>query len=119
MNDRFETLGYRVQLTEEDGVWVASARRLDTGDAFGPPVPADRAEEAAESLARWLEWQHAHTAALHALQSAETAYNRLAAERFAAADNQAHRIALRDALVSLDDRRRELDNVRGQKPWPH
>jgi hypothetical protein len=119
MNHRFEALGFRVHLTEDDGVWVATARRLDTGDAFGPPVPADGAEEAAESLARWLEWQHAHTHALHALQTAETHYNRLAADRFTVADNEAHRLALRDALVQLDDLRRELDVVRGQKPWPH
>ena len=72
MNHRFEALGFRVHLTEDDGVWVATARRLDTGDAFGPPVPGDRADEAAESLASWLEWQHAHTHALQALQTAET-----------------------------------------------
>jgi hypothetical protein len=119
MNDRFAALGYRVHLTEDDGVWVATARRLDTGDAFGPPVPADRAEEAAESLVGWLEWQRAHTTALLALQTAESVYNRLAADRFGTVDNDARRAAVREALVRVDDLRRELDDVRGRKPWPH
>lgn len=119
MSDRFSLLGYRVQLTEDDGVWVATARRLDTGDAFGPPVPGDRAEEAADTLAGWLEWQRAHTLALQALQSAENSYHRLAADRFGAADEEARRLAVRDALVRVDDLRRELDTVRGLKPWPH
>jgi hypothetical protein len=118
MDHRFESLGYRVQLTEDEGVWVATARRLDSGDMFGPPIPADRAEEAVDQLARWLEWQQAHTTALNALQIAETAYHRLAADRFASAGD-AHRGAVRAALVELDDLRRRLDDVRGQRPWPH
>ncbi|MGE3190849.1 MAG: hypothetical protein AB7N90_14300, partial [Vicinamibacterales bacterium] len=78
---RFTTLGYRLLLAEdEDGVWVASARRLDTGDPFGPPVPGDGPDEAAEMLARWLAWQQAHAGALAALQAAEGQYNRLVAE---------------------------------------
>lgn len=116
--NRFATLGYRVQLTEDEGVWVATARRLDTGDMFGPPVPGDRAEEAAELLARWLEWQHAHTVALNALQSAETVYHRLAAHQFASA-TVADRTVVRAALIQIDDLRRQLDEVRGQRPWPH
>jgi hypothetical protein len=119
MNDRFAARGYRVHLTEDDGVWIATARRLDTGDAFGPPIPADRAEEAAESLAGWLEWQRAHTTALTALQAAESVYHRLAADRFGTMDDDAPRAAVREAPVRVDDSRRELDNVRGQKPWPH
>ncbi len=118
MNQRFESLGFRVQLTEDEGVWVATARRLDTGDMFGPPVPADGADEAAELLVRWLEWQQAHTTALHALQSAETIYNRLAADQFSTPGETA-RAALRAALADIDDRRRRLDEVRGQRPWPH
>ena len=82
MDDRFQALGYRVHLTEDEGVWVATARRLDTGDMFGPPMPPDRADEAAEPLVRWLEWQHAHTIALNELQAAETTYHRLVADRF-------------------------------------
>ena len=118
MDNRFSTLGYRVQLTEDEGVWVATARRLDTGDCFGPPVPADRAEEAADLLAQWLEWQHAHTSALSALQRAESAYHRLAADKFAAASN-GRRQAVRAALIHVDDLRRRLDDVREQRPWPH
>lgn len=119
MTDRFVALGYRVHLAEDDGVWVATARKLDTDDPFGPPVPADRAEEAAETLARWLEWQHAHTSALQALQAAENVYHRLAADRFVSADEESRRRAVRDALIRVDDLRRELDTVREQKPWPH
>ena len=118
MEQRFESLGFRVQLTEDEGVWVATARRLDTGDMFGPPVPADRADEAAELLARWLEWQQAHTTALHALQTAETVYHRLAADQFAGSGDTV-RAALRAALADIDDRRRRLDEIRGQRPWPH
>lgn len=119
MNDRFLALGYRVHLTEDEGVWIATARRLDTNDAFGPPVPADRAEDAAEILARWLEWQRAHTSALSALQAAESVYHKLAADRFGTADEESRRLAVRDALIRVDDLRRDLDTVRGQKPWPH
>jgi hypothetical protein len=118
MDHRFESLGFRVQLTEDEGVWVATARRLDTGDMFGPPVPADRADEAAELLARWLEWQQAHTTALNDLQAAESIYNRLAADRFSAAGDTA-RAALRAALADIDERRQRLDEIRGQRPWPH
>jgi hypothetical protein len=116
MNDRFTALGYRVHLTEDDGVWIATARRRDTGDAFGPPIPADRADEAADSLAGWLEWQRAHTMALTALQAAENVYHRLAADRFSTVDDDARRAAVREALVRVDDLRRELDDVRGRKP---
>ena len=117
MDDRFLSLGYQVQLTEDEGVWVASARRLDTGDTFGPPVPGDHADEAAELLARWLEWQHAHTSALGALQDAEADYHRLAAARFASPDDE-QRDARRSALHRVDTLRRQLDEVREQRPWP-
>jgi hypothetical protein len=119
MIDRFFALGYKLQVTEDDGVWVATARRLDTGDAFGPPVPGDHAEEAADRLASWLEWQRAHTSALQALQTAEHTYHRVAADRFGNPSEDARRVAVRDALIRVDDLRRELDLVRGQKPWPH
>lgn len=119
MTDRFAALGYRVQLAEDDGVWVATARRVDTGDAFGPPIPADRAEDAAQSLVGWLEWQRAHTTALTALQSASSVYHRLAADRFGTVDEDARRAAVREALQRVDQLRQELDDVRGRKPWPH
>jgi hypothetical protein len=118
MEQRFQSLGFRVQLTEDEGVWIATARRIDTGDMFGPPVPADRADEAADLLARWLEWQQAHTSALHALQAAEGHYHRLAADQFASPSDGA-RAAVRAALVDVDERRRQLDDIRGQRPWPH
>jgi hypothetical protein len=119
MNDRFFALGYKLHLAEDEGVWVATASRLDTGDAFGPPVPADHADEAADRLAGWLEWQRAHTTALAALQAAETDYHRLAADRFGNPSEDTLRTATRDALARVDDLRRELDVVRGQRPWPH
>ena len=65
MDHRFEALGFRVQLTEDEGVWVATARRLDTGDTFGPPVPADqrrRGHRTAGALARVAAGAH-HRAA--------------------------------------------------------
>ena len=117
MDDRFLALGYQVHLTEDEGVWVASARRLDTGDMFGPPVPGDRADEAADVLVRWLEWQRAHTSALAALQDAEAAYHRLAGAMFAAPDDS-QRDARRSALLKVDTLRRQLDEVREQRPWP-
>lgn len=119
MDQRFEVLGYRVQLAEDEGVWVATAHRLDTGDVFGPPVPGDRADEAADALIRWLEWQRAHAVALKGLQAAEAAYHRLAADQFSSAGDTERRAALRDALQAVDDLRQQLDLVRGQRPWPH
>ena len=117
MDDRFLSLGYQVQLTEDEGVWVASARRLDTGDPFGPPVPGDRADEASDLLVRWLQWQRVHTTALGALQEAESDYHRLAAAEFASPDEE-QRSARRSALLRVDALRRELDEVREQRPWP-
>jgi len=119
MNERFAALGYRVHLTEDDGVWIATARRLDSGDAFGPPIPGDDAGEAAASLAGWLEWQRAHTTALAALQAAESVYHRLAADSFGTVDGDARRAAVREALARVDNLRRQLDDVRGNRPWPH
>lgn len=119
MDERFHRLGYGVDVAEENGMWVATARRLDTDDSFGPPVPADRADEARERLARWLEWQRTHTHALAALQDAMAIYHRVAADRFAAPGDPARRDALREALVRLDDARRALDVIREQQPWPH
>lgn len=121
LEQKFSSLGYRLALAEDEGgVWVASAHRLDTGDSFGPPVPADRADEAAELLARWLEWQQAHTAALVALQRAEGAYNRLVAEGALGVGNAAGgRDERRQALEHVDGLRRQLDGVREQRPWPH
>lgn len=117
MDDRFHSLGFRVQLTEDEGIWIASATRIDSGDTFGPPVPGDRADEAAELLARWLEWQQAHTTALAALQDAEASYQRLAAGEFAVREDD-QRLARRAALMQVDDMRRQLDTVREQRPWP-
>ncbi|MGE3276546.1 MAG: hypothetical protein AB7O67_15640 [Vicinamibacterales bacterium] len=121
MNERFAALGYRLILAEdEDGVWVASARRLDTGDPFGPPMPADRGEEAAALLAGWLEWQRAHANALAALQAAEGAYNRHVAEAaLGTTTDEAGRASQREALSRLDACRSQLDQVREQRPWPH
>ena len=119
MQQRFETLGFRVHLIEEEGVWVATARRADTGATFGPPVPGDRPDEAAELLARWLEWQHTHTTLLSALQSAQSEYHRVAGSHFALANAAEQRAARHAALVQLDDVRRQLDLVREQRPWPH
>jgi hypothetical protein len=81
-------------------------------------MPADRADEAVDQLARWLDWQRRHAAALQALQTAESTYHRLSVDRFAAA-NDSGRGALRLALADLDERRRALDDVRARRPWPH
>lgn len=118
IEQRLASLGYRVQLTEDEGVWVATARRADTGDLFGPPIPADAADEAAALLAHWLEWQRAHTAALAALQAAEASYHRLAADQFSAADDDTRRESRRSALQHVDERRHALDTIRGERPWP-
>lgn len=117
---RFASLGFRLLLAEdEDGVWVASARRLDTGDPFGPPVPGDVAAEAADLLARWLEWQQAHAGALAALQAAEGHYNRLVAElALGSGGDHVGEGRLRVALDQVDASRGRLDLVRGQRPWP-
>lgn len=119
MDERLTSLGFRVHLAEDEGVWVATARRLDNGDSFGPPVPGDCAEEATETLARWLEWQRNHVAALAALQHAEARYHRLTVEQFASATDVPAREALRSALTEVDERRRQLDIIRDERPWAH
>lgn len=112
-------VAYRIVAVPRDGGWRAYALRAGTGDQFGPDVHGGTEAEARERLARWLEWQHAHAAALASLQALERAYHRAIAERaFAAGDPAAPPGAdpRRDALQAVDAARARLDELRAQRP---
>lgn len=110
--------GFRVEVAAGGGQWVATARRVDTGDRFGPALEGATAEAAIERLRTWLIWQHEHQDALEALQDAERAYQRLvAASLLATGVDGASPVELTpDALSRLEEARRRLDEIRQQKP---
>ena len=67
---------YRISAVERGAKWIARAARVDTGDPFGIECAGETEETAIDRLARWLDWQQEHAAALEALQQAERAYHR-------------------------------------------
>jgi hypothetical protein len=109
---------YRISATERDNQWVARAERADTGERFGTECTALSADEAADSLARWLEWQHEHAAALDDLQRAEHAYHRtIAGSAFASPTEGPTAIELqKDSLEVVEAARLRLDEVRARRP---
>lgn len=103
---------------ERGGQWVARAVRDDNGDPFGIEcADADR-ERAVERLARWLDWQREHAAALEALQQAERAYHRtIAGSAFASPIEGPSAIELqKESLEAVEAARVRLDEVRAAKP---
>lgn len=114
-----KTLGeYRLFASERDGQWIAFAERTATGDRFGIECAGASETDAVDRLARWLEWQREHTAALDALQRAEHAYHRtIAGSAFASPTEGPSAIELQqESLEQVEDARVRLDEVRARKP---
>jgi hypothetical protein len=109
---------YRITTTQHDDQWVARAERADTGDRFGVEGTGASADEAAGCVARWLEWQHEHTAALENLQRAEHAYHRtIAGSAFASPTEGPSAIELqKEALDVVEAARVTLDQIRARRP---
>jgi len=109
---------YRVICAERDGQWIARAEREDTGDPFGIECAGATDHDARARLARWLEWQAEHTAALDDLQRAERAYHRtIAGSAFASPNEGPSPIEMqKESLAAVEDARVRLDEVRSRKP---
>src|SRR5438128_12118354 len=109
---------YRIAATEREGQFIARAERTDTGDRFGIECTGGAADEAADRLARWLEWQHEHAAALEDLQRAELAYHRtLAGSAFASPTEGPSAIEMqKESLEAVEAARLRLDEIRARRP---
>lgn len=109
---------YRLVASQRDGQWIAVAERADTGDRFGIECAGGSEADAVDRLARWLEWQSEHTAALAALQRAEQAYHRtIAGSAFASPTEGPSAIELqKESLEQVEEARVRLDDVRARKP---
>ncbi|MBS1817977.1 MAG: hypothetical protein JSU08_08615 [Acidobacteria bacterium] len=105
---------YDLVATERNGHFVAHALRGEHRDRFGIETSGSSAAEALDRLTRWLEWQHAHTEALAALQQAERVYHRAMADAAFGASELGE--ASRAALEALNAARARLDEVRGRRP---
>ncbi len=112
------TTRYRIVTIARDGQWIAHAERVDNGDRFGVECAGATEAEAAGRLRRWLEWQHEHTEALEALQTAERAYHRtIAGSAFASATEGPSPVEMqKDSLDTVEAARARLDEVRARKP---
>jgi hypothetical protein len=110
--------GYRLICAERDGQWLARAEREDNGDQFGIECSGGTEADAEARLARWLEWQGEHAAALEALQSAERAYHRtIAGSAFASPTEGPSAIELqKESLEKVEAARVKLDEVRARRP---
>src|SRR5262245_8789870 len=111
-------LRYRLSAVARDGRWVAYAVRDDTSEPFGIECAGASADEAMARLARWLEWQAEHSAALADLQRAERAYHRtIAGSAFAGAAEGPSAIEMqKESLEALEAARVRLDEVRARRP---
>jgi hypothetical protein len=109
---------YQLFAVQRDGQWIAFAERADTGDRFGIECGGASEAEATARLARWLEWQREHSAALAELQVAEQAYHRtIAGSAFASPSEGPSAIEMqKDALDQLEHVRNRLDESRARKP---
>lgn len=109
---------YRVSAAEHEGRWIAHADRVDTGDRFGVECAGATEVEAIERVARWLDWQSEHAAALAALQQAERSYQRtIAGSAFASPIEGPTAIELqKESLQEVEAARLRLDEVRARRP---
>jgi hypothetical protein len=109
---------YRVVAVEREGSWLAHAEQTDTGNRFGVECAGATEAEAVDRVTRWLDWQHEHTVALEALQSAERAYYRtLAGSAFVSPTEEPMALDLqKDSLEQVDAARTRLDELRARKP---
>ena len=111
---------YRIDAVERDGRWIARAVQVETGDPFGIECTGETKGAAIERLARWLDWQHEHAAALEELRRAESAYHRtIAGSAFASPMEGPSAIELqKESLDAVETARIRLDEIRARRPEP-
>jgi hypothetical protein len=109
---------YRIVVTDRDGQWVARAERADNGDRFGAECAGASEDEAADRMARWLQWQQEHTAALEDVQRAERAYHRtIAGSAFASSIEGPSALEMqKESLDAVEAARIRLDDIRARRP---
>lgn len=109
---------YRILASCRDGQWFARAERSDTGDRFGIECTGVSSDEAMERMARWLEWQQEHAAALEDLQRAEHAYHRtIAGSAFVGPTEGPSAVEMqKESLEAVEAARVRLDEVRARRP---
>jgi hypothetical protein len=109
---------YRLVAERRDAQWIAHAVRVDTQERFGVDCSGATEAEAIDRLARWLDWQSEHTAALDALQRAEHTYHRtIAGSAFASPTEGPSAIEMqKESLDAVEAARVRLDEVRARKP---
>jgi hypothetical protein len=109
---------YRITALEREGQWVARAERVEGGDRFGVECAAPSEEEACDRVARWLEWQTEHSAALADLQRAEDAYHRtIAGSAFSSPVEGPSAIEMqKESLEAVEAARIRLDEIRARRP---
>jgi hypothetical protein len=110
--------GCRIHAVERSGQWLAYAERVGSGERFGLECAGTSEADAVGRLARWLDWQSEHAAALAALQAAERAYHRIVAGgAFSRPADGARMLALqRESLELLGAACLRLDDIRGRQP---
>ncbi|HZR24039.1 MAG TPA: hypothetical protein VFA59_10655 [Vicinamibacterales bacterium] len=111
-------MNVRVSCVARDGVWVARAEHVDTGDPFGIECTGTTEQEARERLTAWLDWQREHSEALEALQRAERAYHRtIAGSAFASPVEGVSAIDMqKESLQAVEAARVRLDEIRARRP---
>jgi hypothetical protein len=109
---------YRIVAIERDGTWHAHAEEVAVGTRFGAEYTAPSETEAIERVARWIDWQYEHAAALAALQSAERAYHRtIAGSAFVSPVEGPSALELqKESLQEVEAARVRLDEIRAGKP---
>ena len=109
---------YRIVAVEHHGVWTAHAERVPTGHRYGVEYTAPSEAVAIDLVARWLEWQAEHAAALESLQQAERAYHRtVAGSAFANPTEGPTPLEMqKEWLDEVEAARLRLDDVRARKP---
>ena len=109
---------YRIRTQQRDGEWLAQAEDADSGNRFGVEYSAPAEEAAVQKMARWLEWQGEHAAALQALQTAEHAYHRtIAGSAFVSPTEGPTALELqKESLDKVEAARLRLDEVRSRQP---
>jgi hypothetical protein len=109
---------YRIHAVERDAKWFSRAVSADTGAPFGTECEGDTEAAAVDRLARWLDWQHEHAAALAALQQAEQAFHRtIAGSAFANPTEGPTAVEMqKEAFDLVEAARVRLDDVRARKP---
>ncbi len=109
---------YRLIAERRDAQWLANAERVADGERFGVECSGGSEAEATDRLARWLQWQHEHRAALDALQRAEHAYHRMiAGSAFARPTEGPSVVELqKESLEQVEAARVRLDEIRARKP---